>query len=88
MWIGDNVLIKGGCRVGDGAIVGMGAVVTKDVPPYAIVGGVPAKVIRYRFTEEQIKKLLKIRWWDKDEDWIRSHAEDMDEIEKILKIID
>lgn len=88
VWIGDNVLIKGGCRIGDGAIVGMGAVVTKDVPPYSIVGGVPAKVIRYRFTEEQIKKLLTIRWWDKDEDWIRNHAEDMDDIEKILKVIE
>ena len=84
VWIGDNVIIRGGLRIGDGAIIGMGAVVTKDVPPYAIVGGVPARVIKYRFTEEQINKLLKIRWWDKDEEWIRNHAEDMDDIDKIL----
>ena len=50
--------------IGDGAIVATGAVVTKDVPPYAIVGGVPAKVIRYRHTEEQREALLEIRWWD------------------------
>lgn len=87
VWIGDNVLIKGGCRIGDGAIVGMGSVVTKDVPPYSIVGGVPAKVIRFRFSEEQINQLLSIRWWDKDDEWIRNHAEYMDDIDKFLRVI-
>lgn len=55
VWIGDNVLIKGGVTIGDGAVLAMGAVVTKDVPPYAIVGGVPARIIKYRFSESQIK---------------------------------
>lgn len=73
VWIGNDVRIIGGLRIGTGAIVGLGSVVTKDVPPYAIVGGVPAKVIRYRFEEERIKKLLDSRWWEKDEYWIKEH---------------
>ena len=64
VWIGCNCTILGGVRIGDGAIVGAGSVVTKDVPPYSIVAGVPAKVIKYRFTEEQIKILESIKWWE------------------------
>lgn len=64
VWIGCNCLIIEGVKIGDGAIIGAGAVVTKDVPPYSIVAGVPAKVIKYRFTEEQISSLEKIKWWD------------------------
>ena len=70
VWIGNQVLIKGGVRIGDGAIIAMGAVVTKDVPPYAIVGGVPAKIIKYRFSPEICDKLLETKWWDKDEKWL------------------
>lgn len=84
VWIGCNVLIKGGIRIGDGAIVAMGSIVTKDVPPYAIVGGVPAKVIKYRFTPEQIDYLMHLKWWDKTEEWIKNHAEDFDDIDKFL----
>ena len=64
VWIGLNVTILGGVTVGDGAVLAAGAIVTKDVPPYAIVGGNPAKIIKYRFSKEQIEKLLKIKWWD------------------------
>jgi acetyltransferase-like isoleucine patch superfamily enzyme len=66
--------ILSGCTVGDGAIVGIGSVVTKDVPAYAIVGGNPAKLIRYRFSAEQIAALLEIRWWDWPEDEIKLAA--------------
>lgn len=79
VWICDNVKIVGGVRIGDGAIVAMGAVVTKDVPPYAIVGGVPAKVIRYRFSEEEIGKLLAQKWWNKPDKWLKQHVEDFND---------
>lgn len=64
VWIGSHVLIKAGVRIGDGAVIGAGAVVVRDVPPYSIVGGVPAKLIRYRFSEEIIERLINIKWWD------------------------
>lgn len=67
VWIGGNVSILDGVVVGDGAIIAAGAVVTKDVPPYAVVGGVPAKVIKYRFDKQEIQSLLHERWWDKDD---------------------
>lgn len=64
VWIGQNVTIKAGVKIGNGAILGTGAVVTKDVPPYAIVAGVPAKLIKYRFSEEKIDYLQKTEWWN------------------------
>lgn len=71
VWIGDAAFIKGGVVVGDGAVIGAGAVVTKDVPPYAVVAGVPAKVIRYRFDEDIIQQLLQLKWWDLPDDVIK-----------------
>jgi acetyltransferase-like isoleucine patch superfamily enzyme len=74
VWIGAKSTIMSGIKISDGAIVGAGSTVTKDVPPYAIVAGNPAKVVKYRFTEEQIEKLLKIKWWEWNEDKIREIA--------------
>lgn len=64
VWIGTNAIIMGGITIGNGAVIGAGAVVTKDVPPYAIVGGVPAKIIRYRFNNNDISALEGVNWWD------------------------
>jgi acetyltransferase-like isoleucine patch superfamily enzyme len=74
VWIGEKALIKAGVRVGDGAVVGMGSVVTKDVPPYAIVAGCPARMIKMRFDDEIIGKLLKIRWWEFEEERLHRYG--------------
>lgn len=76
VWIGANVVILPGVSIGDGAIIAAGAVVTKDVEDYAIVGGVPAKLIKYRFTEDQIHKLQQIKWWDWLHEKIEEHIEE------------
>ncbi len=64
VWIGTRVMIIDGITIGDGAVIAAGAVVTKDIPPYAIVGGVPAKIIKYRFKEDTIAKLINEKWWN------------------------
>lgn len=64
VWIASNVLLLGGVKIGDGAVVAAGAVVASDVPPYAIVGGCPAKVIKYRFKQDEISRLLAEKWWN------------------------
>lgn len=71
VWIGMKSTIMGGVRVGNGAIVAAHSVVTKDVPPYAVVGGVPAKIIKYRFTEDIIAKLLQSEWWNLPDDVLK-----------------
>ena len=73
VWVGSHVLINGGVTVGHGAVIGAGAVVVKDVPPYAIVGGVPARIIRYRFSQEVIEKLLEFEWWNLDDDVLKQN---------------
>ena len=73
VWIGEKSLIMPGVTIGDGAIIAAHAVVTKDVPPYAVVGGIPAKVIKFRFSEEIIEKLLNIKWWNMSDDEIAIH---------------
>ena len=73
VWIGYESLILAGVTIGDGAIIGTRAVVTKDVPPYTIVGGVPAKPIRKRFNDETIQYLQKVRWWDWPEEKIKAN---------------
>jgi acetyltransferase-like isoleucine patch superfamily enzyme len=73
VWIGYKATILSGVTIGDGAVVGAHALVTRDVPAYAIVGGNPARTIRRRFTDDVIQQLLKVRWWDWDLDRIRRH---------------
>lgn len=74
VWIGANVSLMDGVRIGDGAIVAANALVMKDVEPYTIVGGVPAKVIKKRFSEEETAFLMEFKWWDKPEGWIKENA--------------
>ncbi len=83
VWIGQGVILLSGVTVGDGAIIATGAVVIKDVEPYSIVGGVPAKEIRKRFDDEEIKFLLDLKWWDKPEKWIRENAEKFSNIKNL-----
>lgn len=84
VWIGESVIISDGVTVGNGAILAAGAVVTKDVEPYAIAGGVPAKVIRKRFTDEQIAFLENLQWWNKDLLWLKAHMHLWPEVEGLI----
>ena len=74
-WIGEGVTLIAGNTIGDGAVILAGAVVTKDIPPYAIAGGVPAKVVKYRYEQKDIDYLLKFKWWDKDIDWLKKNVD-------------
>lgn len=74
VWIGARAIVKQGVNIGIGAVVGMGSVVTKDVEPYAIVGGCPAKVIRKRFDDETVRRLLESRWWEYSDEQLTSYA--------------
>lgn len=85
VWIGENVFFVGGVQISDGAVVLAGAVVTKDVPPYAVVGGVPAKVVKYRYDNETIDFLLKLKWWDKDLSWLKENWELLCDVELLKK---
>lgn len=68
VWIAHGAIVKAGVKIGDGVVIGSGSVVTKDIPPYAIVAGVPAKIIRYRFSDEMINNILESRWWELKDD--------------------
>jgi acetyltransferase-like isoleucine patch superfamily enzyme len=77
VWIGYGATLIGNVRVGDGAIIGAHALVVDDIPPYAVVGGVPAKVIKYRFSSEQIEKLLAIAWWNWNTKTVQERQKDI-----------
>lgn len=85
VWIGANVIILDGIEIGDGAVVAAGSVITKSVPPYAIVGGVPAKIIRYRFEKDKIEKLLILKWWDMDLAYLRKNFTKFHNIDGFLE---
>lgn len=87
VWIGTGAMIVCGSKalnIGDGAVVAAGAVVTKDVPPYAVVAGCPARVLKYRFLDEMISNLENEKWWDKDEEWIRKSVEKFSDFDELF----
>lgn len=84
-WIGMDVTLIGGIEIGDGAVVLTHAVVTKNVPPFAIVGGIPAHIIGYRYDQETIDFLMKVKWWDNDIEWFRKNWRLLNDIEKLKK---
>lgn len=90
VWIGEGTILMGGITIGDGAVIGAGSLVTKNVEPYQIVGGVPARFIKNRFPAEQVAKLLKLKWWDKEEDEIVKIGEKLmsNDLEGLFKIYD
>lgn len=75
VWVGYGVRILEGIKIGDGAIIAAGALVTKDVEPYSVVGGVPAKHIRFRFSKNEIYKLLELKWWNKPISWLMKNKD-------------
>jgi acetyltransferase-like isoleucine patch superfamily enzyme len=85
VWIGSDVLIMEGVEIRDGAIVGSGAVVSKNLEPYSVNVGNPIKEIRKRFEDKEIEKLLKLKWWDKDLDWIKSNASKFEDVKNVIK---
>lgn len=76
VWIGAGAVLLGGVTIGDGAVVAAGSVVNKDLEPYGVYGGCPAKLIKKRFDDASIEKLSEMKWWDKDDNWLREHAKE------------
>jgi acetyltransferase-like isoleucine patch superfamily enzyme len=87
VWIGSNAVILDDVVIGDGAVIAAGAIVTANVEPYTIVGGVPAKVIRKRFSEDTIVKLLQFKWWDKDELWLKANFKKFHDTNSFIKFL-
>lgn len=88
VWIGSHCLIKSGTKISDGAVIGMGSVVTKDVGPYEIWAGNPARLIKKRFDDETIYKLEHIHWWDLPEEMIKKYADYFNDVNKFLNILE
>lgn len=88
VWIGEAVFVKEGVKIGHGAVVGAHSVVTEDVAPYAIVAGAPARLIRYRFSDEQIARLLASKWWELPADKLKVLSKHMDNVDLFLENIE
>lgn len=87
VWIGTNATIMEGVTIGDGAIIAANALVTKDVQPYEIVAGIPARHMRWRFGENNREYLLRLRWWDKPIEWIMKYADEFEDIEALKRVL-
>jgi len=85
VWIGHGAIIKGGINIGTGAVIGAGAVVTKDVEPYAVVGGCPAKILKFRFPNHIIEALLASKWWELSDEELQAKAQFIRQPEVFLK---
>jgi acetyltransferase-like isoleucine patch superfamily enzyme len=85
VWIGANAVIVDGLMVEDGAIIAAGSVVTKNVPPYAIVAGIPSEIVRFRFEEDERQYLLKFKWWDKEFEWVKKNYKLFHDIKEFMK---
>lgn len=83
--IGAHAMIKAGINIGDGAVIGAGAIVTKDVPPYAVVAGNPAKIIKFRFDNDTISRLLSIKWWNFSDKQIKENAKNFNNVNLLIK---
>lgn len=88
VWIGANAIIKAGINISDGAVIGMGAVVTKDVGAYEVWGGNPAKLIKKRFDDETIEKLTAIKWWNMPDDTIEKYAQYFNNVEEYIEVME
>ena len=88
VWIGTDAKIMGGVTIGDGCIVAAGTIVTKNIPPYSIVAGIPGKIVKYRFSDDQITFLEKFQWWSRDLDWIHDNIGIFDSIDEFCKLAD
>ena len=87
VWVGSDVKILDGIKIGDGAIIAAGAVVNKNIEPYSIYGGIPAKKIKDRYSKEEKDILLKFKWWDKDLNWIARNSEKFSDEKEFFKLI-
>ena len=87
VWIGDNAIVIGGVEIGHGSVIAAGSVVTKKVEPYSVVGGVPAKVIKYRFNDKTIRYLLETSWWEIEEKYLFRLNNQPDQLDEIIKEI-
>ncbi|MEM8764924.1 MAG: CatB-related O-acetyltransferase [Bacteroidota bacterium] len=85
VWIGAQVTILDGVKIGDGAIIASGALINKNVPPYSIWGGIPAKEIKKRFEEPIIERLLAFKWWDKEYTWLKENADTFTDINTFME---
>jgi acetyltransferase-like isoleucine patch superfamily enzyme len=88
VWIGRSAIVLPGVAIGNGAVVGAGAVVTKSVPPYAIVAGNPARLIRYRFDESVVERLIASRWWALNDEYLHQLGPHFNDVKKFLEIIE